>query len=301
MRRSAIACTGAFTSRGSGGGGAVPGPKADRDRARRGAHDRRRDIQHRLQAGTSGRPRAGGGSVDAPRNVEVNARDPGGRTITAQNEYRAGAKAVLFDIPLKSGFFRAGRAAAIPSRLVDLNEQSVAGKGNFEVHRIDADKASSDDAAAEPRGRIEHDATGALDRFYGKAPDGTLVAQGKLSWTKAKGASVRLGAKLLGEGVYRLRLKAKDPWGGAIEQAVVFAVANLEGKKDGEPIALGLPPLTIAEHASYVAGETATLLVGSAGAKGPVFLELWGGQFLLERAGSFRRSAEEACASFACR
>ncbi|MCX5787136.1 MAG: hypothetical protein NTX64_01310 [Elusimicrobia bacterium] len=72
-------------------------------------------------------------------------------------------------------------------------------------------------------------------------------------------------------------MSADDPWGKTVEQSIVLLSVG-EGR-----VSLPLPAIALPEHASYLPGETARFLIGSSLLKGITHVELWGGQYLLDR------------------
>jgi uncharacterized protein YfaS (alpha-2-macroglobulin family) len=211
--------------------------------------------------------------------VEAESRDAGGRTITASHSFRAGAKAYLFDIAPDSGFLSAGKPAEIPIRLMNLNEKAVAGQGSFALHRLLGQPKASD---AVPQQTYWYSSfnfleSPSLEALFKNVPDGPLVASGELAFGEETPAKARLGG--LEQGSYRLTVRAKDPWGGVTEQSIVLAVAGGGAGKQ----ALNLPAVTLPEHASVLVGETARVLLGSALLDGAIYVEVWGGEHLLER------------------
>ena len=80
---------------------------------------------------------------DLPSNiiVEVIGREAGGRSLNETKTYKAGKSALLIDIPQKVGFFKSTKKIEIPVRLLNLNEQSVAGKVSFDVFKLNTFKS----------------------------------------------------------------------------------------------------------------------------------------------------------------
>jgi uncharacterized protein YfaS (alpha-2-macroglobulin family) len=205
--------------------------------------------------------------------VIAEARDAGGRTITAERSYRAGAKAYLFAIEPPAGFLSAGAPTRIPVKLLNLDEHPAAGRGRFELRRL---TGAPQDIPAEAQWWGGFPQAPSLETLYEKTADGPKAAEGTLEFSAAHATPLALPA--LAEGVYRLAVSADDPWGGRSEQKVVLLSVSAHPSR----AALPLPSVAIPEHASYLPGETARLLVGSAGLDSG-FLELWGGATLLER------------------
>lgn len=203
--------------------------------------------------------------------VEADARDPGGRTISGSRSFRAGAKAYLFGLEPESGFLTPGKASAVPVRLMTLDAQPVAGAGRFTLSRLEG---APKDEQVERHWGGWFPQSPSLEKLYEDVKDGPAVAEGELSFSSAAAARAALPA--LKDGAYRLTVRAKDPWGGETTQSIVLVAAS-GGKTPA------LPSVSIAEHASYVVGETARVLIGSAKLDGAVFVEIWGGQTLLEK------------------
>jgi uncharacterized protein YfaS (alpha-2-macroglobulin family) len=205
--------------------------------------------------------------------VEVESRDAGGRTITASRSFQAGAKAYLFDISPESGFLAAGRPSGVPVRLMNLDGAAVAGDGEFELFRL---AGPPKDVETQPYWGGYFAESPSLESLYKEVPNGAKAAGGSLRFTAEKPAAAALGK--LETGAYRLTVRARDPWGGASEQSIMLLVADAKGR-----LALDLPAVSIPEHSSYLPGETARFLLGSARLDGTVFVEIWGGGHLLER------------------
>ena len=205
--------------------------------------------------------------------VTADARDAGGRTISAERAYRAGAKAYLFAVEPPAGFLSAGAAAQVAVKLLTLDEQPAAGRGRFELHRL---IAQPQQIPGDEQWWGGFPAAPSLDTLYENAPDGPKVAEGPLTFTADGAAPAALPG--LPEGVYRMLVSADDAWGGRSEQKVILLSVSAHPSR----AALPLPAVALPEHASYLAGETARLLVGSSNLESGV-VEIWGGAALLER------------------
>lgn len=206
--------------------------------------------------------------------VEAESRDPGGRTITGSRTFRAGAKAVLFEITPPSGFFTAGGKAQVKVRLMNLNEQAVDGEAEFELFRMPAPAADNQENNSGNQWLLE---SPSLEHIYKDTPNGTKTAYGKL--TLKEGRPVDAGLGNLPEGAYRLQLKTKDAWGEESAQSVILLAAGSERGRTG----LELPAAAIAEQASFLPGETARILLGSTFLTSGFHVEVWTGDYLLER------------------
>ncbi|OGS10641.1 MAG: hypothetical protein A2285_07795, partial [Elusimicrobia bacterium RIFOXYA12_FULL_57_11] len=221
-------------------------------------------------------PRAEDGAYaqyPASFRVEVEARDAGGRTISGARSYNAGAKAYNFAITPDAGFFTSDKKAGFQARLMNLNDVQAAGRGAYELLRLE--KMDGFPAAAAWGGRFAQNPS--LEQVFSSVPDGVCVERGEVTFFAGKPSSVRLGA--LPEGVYRLRLKTADPWGGESESSVIIVSADPAATK----ASLKLPPVTLFERASYQPGETVRVLVGAAALKGAKYVEVLAGNFILEK------------------
>jgi hypothetical protein len=222
-------------------------------------------------------PKPSDADAEDPRPAEflvtAEARDAGGRTITAARSYRAGAKAYLFSIAPPTGFLKASAASSIPVKLMTLDEQAVAGKARWSLRRLEGAPPDTPDEGA---WHGWFPPAPSLDALYEKAADGASAGEGVLELAAKTGAALKLPP--LAEGVYRLSIAASDPWGGESAQKVVL----LSVSDDPSAANLPLPAVALPERSSYLSGETARVLVGSARLDAS-FLEVWGGSTLLER------------------
>jgi len=204
--------------------------------------------------------------------VSVESRDPGGRTITAERSFTAGDKSVLLAIEPPAGFARAGKPHAVGLKLLNLNEKTQDGTGSFTLYRLTQDPPM-DGGESQWGGRFAESQP--LEQLYKDVPNGPEAAAGKLRFSKDK--PVIAGLPGLAEGAYRLLVRADDPAGGAVEQSVIVLSAGY-GKTS-----LRLPAVSLAEQGTVLRGETARLLIGSAGLSKLTVVEIWGGQSMLER------------------
>ena len=206
--------------------------------------------------------------------VEAEARDAGGRTITDSRSYRAGSKAYLFDVKPETGFFTPEKPAVVAARLLDLNDVQQEGSGEYSLYRLEKGPAADE-------GRREWGYFGSnpsLEQAFSQVPDGPQAGKGKVELMKQAEAKISLDN--LEPGVYRLKLKARDPWGGESESQLIVISASADSRANS---ALKLPPVALFEHASYQAGETARVLIGASALKGVKYVEVLAGSFLLSR------------------
>ncbi|HAH33089.1 MAG TPA: hypothetical protein DCL44_12325 [Elusimicrobia bacterium] len=213
------------------------------------------------------------GDYPSSFRIEVEARDAGGRTITDARAYNAGSKAYIFDVSPDAGFFTSDKPAGFKVRLMNLNDAQAEGSGSYSVFKIE----KAPDFAVGNREWGSFGPTPSLEQAFAQAPDGKLVAGGNIGFTKKSQSAVKL--KALPEGVYRLRLKAKDPWGGECDSWIIFISAATGAKSPG----LKLPPVALFEHSSYQPGEKARILIGASALKGVKYTQTLAGNFMLDK------------------
>lgn len=214
------------------------------------------------------------GDYPSSFQVEVEARDAGGRTLTDSRAYRAGSKAYLFDAKADAGFFTPEAPATLTARLMDLNDTQQAGGAAYELYRLE----KAPQAAEGGYGWGYFGRNPSLEQAFSAVPDGPKAGAGDIGFKTDAPSRIDLGK--LSAGVYRLKLKAKDPWGGQSESQLIVVSASPNGANPG----LNLPPVALFERDSYQPGETARVLVGAAGLKGAKFVEVLAGPFVLSRA-----------------
>ena len=206
-------------------------------------------------------------------HVRVEAREAGGRTINAEKSYTAGSKATLFSIAPAAGFMMSDAPFRVGVKLMNLNEQAVPGKGSYSLVRVEGEPPVQDPGESWS-GFPE---SPSVEQLYANIPDGPEVRHGALSFKEAGETPVLL--KDLPAGAYRLKLKADDPWGGNVEQAIVLLCADAKTKR----LPLRISAMALPEHTEYAVGEKARMLMGSSELSGTVHVEIWGGNDLLER------------------
>ena len=205
-------------------------------------------------------------------NIEVESRDTGGRTITASKSYVAGKNAYLFSIEYPSQYFTSGASYAIPTKMMNLNEQMVSGSAKYELYRLDTEP-KLEETNATWYGNFQTYL--AMDKLYQDIPNGAKETEGALKYDSKESAPIALSD--LRAGAHRLTLKTTDPWGNAIEQSVILMVTDAEKKI----LPVKITNVTIPEHEEYLAGETARFLIGSHDLTEAIHIELWQGQHVL--------------------
>ncbi|MBI5624320.1 MAG: hypothetical protein HY924_11120 [Elusimicrobia bacterium] len=204
--------------------------------------------------------------------VEVDSRDQGGRTISTQRSFKAGAKSLLISMTPSAGFFSSRARSSVEVALLTLDETRVSGEVSFALHRLEAGPKQAEETHAWS-GRLQDEPS--LEEAFKDAADGPELRRGRLGVSAGKSAVIGLGT--LGEGVYRLKVRAQDPWGGQVEQSIMLASAGASKR----PL-VNLPAVAIPERRSYLPGEKARVLLGATELKGTIYVEVWGGPFLLE-------------------
>ena len=212
------------------------------------------------------------GDYPSSYQVQAEARDAGGRTIEDSRTYRAGARAYMFDITPEAGFFTPEQPASLRARLLDLNDVQQAGSASYSLYRID--QAPEGDAGQWQWGSFGRNPS--LEQAFSKAPDGPRQDKGTVKFTKDAPGRIKL--KALAPGVYRLKLEAKDPWGGKSESQVILVSASSQPVRNA---ALKLPPVALFERSSYQQGERARVLIGAAALKGVKYFEFVAGNYVL--------------------
>lgn len=205
--------------------------------------------------------------------VKVEARDAGGRTIAAERTFTAGAQGGLFRLTPEAGFAQAGKPFAVAARLLSLDEAPLAGSGRWRLFRLEGDPAAAP-APAQWGGDFPHSPS--LEEAYREVKDGPEALAGKLLLAKDGEARVVLGS--LSPGAYRLRVEGSEPWGGTAKADTIIIAVD-----PAKPVPLKLGSITLPERAEYRVGETARFLIGSAFVDATTHIEVWGGQFLLEK------------------
>jgi len=207
-------------------------------------------------------------------HVTAEALDAGGRTITSSRDYRAGSRAWLFDVRPQAGFFTPEGTAAIDARLRDLNDAQQAGEAQYALYRLDGEPEG--DGGGRDWGYFGRNPS--LEQAFSKVSDGEQAGKGKIVFGKDRPSVITF--KNLAPGAYRLRLKARDPWGGESESQVTIVSASADARRNAE---LRLPAVALFERDSYQPGETARVLAGASALKGVRFTEVLAGNFVLAR------------------
>ncbi|MCM8800466.1 MAG: MG2 domain-containing protein [Candidatus Omnitrophica bacterium] len=203
--------------------------------------------------------------------VEVEARDSGGRTIQAQETYKAGKNSIYLVIEPKKGFYLEKEEIEIDSKCLTINDTPAPGIGSYEVFTL----------ADTPTKNLGDDYRGywhwipPLDVQLKDVPNEKLVANGKVEHDKEGKGTIKIPS--LSQGAYRIILKSQDKWGKEVEQSKIFVVAkNLK-----EVVPVNAASVTLVEKDEYKIGDVARFVIGSGLGSGVYNIELWAGKHLL--------------------
>ncbi|MEO0225848.1 MAG: MG2 domain-containing protein, partial [candidate division WOR-3 bacterium] len=205
--------------------------------------------------------------------VEVEARDSGGRTITACQTYRAGQRGSYFLIEPLKGFYFESEPVEIEIKMLTINDTPIEGQSRCEVYCL------RDFLPPEP----EYDNYGQwrnlphLDDQLKDAPNGEMVFKGEALHNKEGRTVVRIAP--LRAGAYRIIQRAIDRWGGEVIQSKVFVVV----KDLKSPIPINALSIMLVEKEEYKVGETARFIIGSGLGSGRYLIEVWAGQYFLRK------------------
>lgn len=191
--------------------------------------------------------------------VEVEAHDAGGRTLSARRTVRVGDVGVLVAASSEEGFFFSDEAPRLETRMVNLEEQLVAGQASFTLESLVAPKTP-------PVGGLQ----AALRTFSA----GAKVKEGRVALEAGKPTPLELPK--LQAGGYRLTLAAQDPWGKPTRGTFNFVVVDARSRA----LDLPLPPLAVPKRAEVQVGQSAQVLLGAGAASGHYHLEQWKGRTL---------------------
>jgi len=207
--------------------------------------------------------------------IEVEGRDAGGRTIEAEESYKAGKNAFYFVIVPKKGFFLEKEKIEIDSERLTINDTPSPGESRYEVFTL-ADTPTKSLAQLGYHSGGYWNWVPPLDVQLKDVPNDKLVAEGKIGHDKKAKGTIKI--KSLSQGTYRIVLKSKDKWGGEVEQNKIFVVAK--NLKTAVPVKA--PSVTLLEKDKYEVGDVARLIIGSGLGSGVYYIELWAGEHFLK-------------------
>jgi uncharacterized protein YfaS (alpha-2-macroglobulin family) len=209
-------------------------------------------------------------------SVEVEGRDSGGRTITAQQSYKAGKSAAYFVLEPQKGFFFEKEKIDVKSTQLTINDSPVPGESDYVVYRLV-------ETPAKTLAEIGYGYRGGnwnwlppLDIQLKDVSNGEKVHQGKVKHDK--NGIGNIGIPSLPQGAYRIVQKTKDKWEQEISQNKIFVVA----KSTEEAVPVNASSVTLVERGEYRIGDVARFVIGSGITSGIYHIELWAGNFFLE-------------------
>lgn len=212
---------------------------------------------------------ANGKNIPSVYTVHAEAADASGRVIETSRAYKAAHKAAFFQASFDKGFYDARTAGPLAEvKLTDVNGEATGGKFTAEIYELEnvlKEKKQKQET------REYNGETFSLENLYGENKETRKVSSREFSLKK--GESAKLDIAALPEGIYKLKLRAKN----ADETDLIFLVTE---KKSS----LALPATAIAQHEKYYPGAQAKVLIGAQDLKGAKQIEVYDdGQFLALR------------------
>ncbi len=211
--------------------------------------------------------------------IEVEGRDAGGRTITAQQAYTAGKEALYFVIEPEKGFFFEHEPIRISSALLTLNETPLSASGSYEVFRLSDTPAKSLDELgfgySQEYGNLPGHWLPPLDLQLKDVANDKKITEGVLEHGADGKAQIELSK--LPQGVYRITERTEDPWGQKVEQSKIFVVA----KNPKSAVPVNAASVMLSEKEQCAVGDIARFVIGSSFASGIYCLELWANGYFL--------------------
>lgn len=209
-------------------------------------------------------------------SVEVEGRDSGGRTIQAQQSYKAGKSAFYFVLEPQKGFFFEREKIDVKSTQLTINDSPAPGESDYVVYRLA-------DTPAKTLAEIGYGYRGGnwnwlppLDVQLKDVLNGDKVHQGQVK--HGKNGIGKITIPSLPQGTYRIVQKTKDKWNQEISQNKIFLVA----KSTEEAVPVNASSVTLVERGEYRIGDVARFVIGSGITSGIYHIELWAGNHFLE-------------------
>ncbi len=199
--------------------------------------------------------------------VHAEVADASGRVIETSRTYNAARKAVFFNASFDKGFYDANTASPLATvKLTDVNSEPAEGKFTAEIYQLE-------NILPQKTNECEmHFCTPfSLENTYGNNKELRKVSAKE--YRVKKGEEINLQIPVLSEGIYKLKLHAKN----ADNTDLIFLVTE---KTSG----LKLPAVAIAQHPTYYPGTQAKLLIGADALRGKKRIEVYDdGRFLALR------------------
>lgn len=202
--------------------------------------------------------------------VHAEVADASGRVIETTRTYKAADKAVFFQASFDKGFYDAQTAGPLAEvKLTDVNGEAAAGKFTAEIYELEnvLNEKEQEETGYEAPPYLEYSSF-SLEHLYGDNKEIRKVSSREFSLKKAESARLEIAA--LPEGIYKLKLRAKN----ADQTELIFLVTE---KKSS----LALPSVAIAQYEKYYPGTQAKVLIGAKALNGAKQIEVYeDGQFL---------------------
>ncbi len=210
--------------------------------------------------------------------VDVDGRDSGGRTIAAQETYKAGKNALYFVLEPQGGFFMGSDKASIDAKLLTISDAPQEGESRYEVFRLaDGPTKPLEDIDQYNKYGGSWGWVPPLDLQLEDAANGDKVAEGETRHGEDGVGKVVL--EPLAAGAYRIVQTTKDKWGGEVKQERVFIVAPAGGKGK---VPVNAASVTLAEKEEYRVGDEARFVIGSGLGSGIYRIEIWAGDYFVK-------------------
>lgn len=202
--------------------------------------------------------------------VHAEVADASGRVIETTRTYKAAQKAAFFQASFDKGFYDAKTASSLAEvKLTDVNGEPTDGKFTAEIYEVK--NILPEETQQTQEGRNYHDPSQSWENLYGNNKEIRKVSSHEISLKKGESAKLNIAA--LTEGIYKLKLRAKN----ADDANLIFLVTE---KKSS----LALPAVAVVQHEKYYPGTQAKVLIGAQALKGAKRIEVYDdGQFLALR------------------
>ncbi len=201
--------------------------------------------------------------------VAVSVQDASGRNIDAQQTYKVSHVPAFFSVSFEQGFYDENTASTLAQvKLLDINGQSI--PGTFTAEILELENTLPSPAVEQQNTNPDTTYTSATDSADNNTLEGKYannavlrsISKQTFSYKDGSGTTVQLPS--LPEGIYRLKLSAKN----AEQTELIFLVTAPESR-------LKLPEVSIAQYPKYYPGDQAKILIGSAELAGPKRVEVY--------------------------
>ncbi len=221
------------------------------------------------------------GSLSRRFTVTVNVFDESGRSITGHAGFTASTTEFMINSVTAKDFFKNTEKPAFTVKLEDLNGALFNGAVDFELFELAPHSAQQKADVKKEFLSMSHGYRGYgfngkndFQKLFEKL-DAKSVNRGTWAVEKDK-SDFNVGS--LAEGVYKIKLAAKDSLANKIESQIFFIVADT-GKKLSQYY---IPEVTLLSKNEYKIGETGTVVFGSSEYTGNMVGYLLKHQLILE-------------------